>query len=85
DDIYHTLLKLFHYDNTDLFTDYKQDADNVIGEYYDDLLLNIDTQRADLQPYHSKILDDTALGHWSLWQDELNTQDYVTVDLVQKR
>ncbi|EII5643090.1 molecular chaperone DnaK [Vibrio cholerae] len=85
DDIYHTLLKLFHYDNTDLFADSKQDADNVIGEYYDDLLLNIDTQRADLQPYHSKILDDTALGHWSLWQDELNTQDYVTVDLVQKR
>lgn len=84
DDIYHTLLKLFHYDMPDLFVDSKQDTDSLISQFYGEILLNIDSQRADLQPYHSKILDDTALGHWSLWQDELNTQDYLTIDLPQK-
>ncbi|MBC5850186.1 molecular chaperone DnaK [Vibrio metschnikovii] len=83
DDIYHTLLKLFH-DMPNLFVDSKQDADSLISQFYGEILLNIDTQRADLQPYHNKILDDTALGHWSLWQDELNTQDYLTIDLPQK-
>ncbi|EKO3923761.1 molecular chaperone DnaK [Vibrio metschnikovii] len=86
---YQTLLKLFHYDNERVFNSYQPAAQQVITQYINQQishqLLHLDAQRADLQPYHSKILDDTALGHWSLWQDELNTQDYVTVDLVQKR
>ncbi|EPM5535451.1 molecular chaperone DnaK [Vibrio cholerae] len=86
---YQTLLKLFHYDNERAFTSYQPAALQAITRHINQQisqhLLHADTQRADLQPYDSKILDDTALGHWSLWQDELNTQDYVTVDLVQKR
>lgn len=86
---YQTLLKLFHYDNERAFTAYQPSAqqfiEQCINQQISQHLLHADTQRADLQPYHSKILDDTALGHWSLWQDELNTQDYVTVDLAQKR
>ncbi|WP_217542984.1 molecular chaperone DnaK [Vibrio metschnikovii] len=87
--VYQILLKLFHYDNERAFTSYQpaalQAITHSINQQISQHLLHADTQRADLQPYHSKILDDTALGHWSLWQDELNTQDYVTVDLVQKR
>ncbi|WP_217535882.1 molecular chaperone DnaK [Vibrio metschnikovii] len=85
---YQTLLKLFHYENERVFNAYQPAAQQVITQYINQQisqqLLHADTQRADLQPYHSKILDDTALGHWSLWQDELNTQDYVTIDLPQK-
>ncbi|EKO3584746.1 molecular chaperone DnaK [Vibrio metschnikovii] len=89
---YQTLLKLFHYDNERVFNAYQPAAQQVISQYINQYinqqvsqqLLHADTQRADLQPYHNKILDDTALGHWSLWQDELNTQDYVTIDLPQK-
>lgn len=47
-------------------------------------LLNEDKQRADLSPYHQKIIEDTDLGHWSLWQDELDTSDTVTVPLAKK-
>ncbi|WP_217543761.1 molecular chaperone DnaK [Vibrio metschnikovii] len=85
---YQTLLKLFHYENERVFNAYQPAAQQVISQYINQQisqqLLHADTQRADLQPYHNKILDDTALGHWSLWQDELNTQDYVTIDLPQK-
>ncbi|WP_217515569.1 molecular chaperone DnaK [Vibrio metschnikovii] len=85
---YQTLLKLFHYDNERVFNAYQPVAQQVItqciNQQISQQLLHADTQRADLQPYHSKILDDTALGHWSLWQDELNSQDYLTIDLPQK-
>jgi len=35
-----------------------------------DDLLTEDYQRADIKPYHEKMLDDTEQGHWSLWDDE---------------
>ncbi|MBB1365415.1 molecular chaperone DnaK [Pseudoalteromonas sp. SR44-5] len=39
-------------------------------------LLLEDYIRADIAPYHSKMLEDTDLGHWSLWTDELeNTHE----------
>ncbi|EGR1275324.1 molecular chaperone DnaK, partial [Vibrio parahaemolyticus] len=47
-------------------------------------LLIEDTIRADISPYHKKILDDTELGHWSLWQDEIDTGASITVDLPTK-
>lgn len=33
-----------------------------------------------IQPYHEKMLHDTELGHWSLWQDELNINDCIEFD-----
>ncbi|MCG3728116.1 molecular chaperone DnaK [Vibrio cincinnatiensis] len=85
DHLYHTLLKLFHYDKPDLFTTEQSAADQLIAQYIDNKIINTllqaDTQRADIQPYHSKMLQDTELGHWSLWQDELNTEDYISIDL----
>lgn len=33
-------------------------------------LLNEDKIRADIAPYHEKILDDTQQGHWSLYKDD---------------
>lgn len=36
-------------------------------------LLFEDNIRADTLPLHKKVLQDTELGHWSLWQDELDT------------
>ena len=41
---------------------------NIIKE-----LLYEDNIRADVLPLNQKILHDTELGHWSLWQDELET------------
>lgn len=41
---------------------------NIIREF-----LYEDNIRADLLPLNPKILHDTELGHWSLWQDELET------------
>ncbi|OCH16460.1 molecular chaperone DnaK [Aliivibrio sp. 1S165] len=44
-------------------------------------LLNEDTIRADMVPYHAKTLEDTELGHWSLWTDELEANGQQTLTL----
>lgn len=44
-------------------------------------LLNEDHIRADITPYHQKMVEDTDQGHWSLWQNELDTTGIQPVEL----
>lgn len=44
-------------------------------------LLYEDSIRADIAPYHQKLIEDTELGHWSLWQEELDTSEMDTFEL----
>ncbi|WP_023604341.1 molecular chaperone DnaK [Aliivibrio logei] len=44
-------------------------------------LLLEDSIRADIAPYHSKIVEDTELGHWSLWTDELEGTNEQAISL----
>ncbi|EGQ9818810.1 molecular chaperone DnaK [Vibrio parahaemolyticus] len=85
---YLTLLKIFHLGDKSLFSKYTNIADEVIDRAVTQKVVNSllieDTIRADISPYHKKILDDTELGHWSLWQDELDTGASITVDLPTK-
>ncbi|HHX8502041.1 molecular chaperone DnaK [Vibrio alginolyticus] len=85
---YLTLLKIFHLGDKSLFSKYTNIADEVIGRAVTQKVVNSllieDTIRADISPYHKKILDDTELGHWSLWQDEIDTSASITVDLPTK-
>ncbi|HCM1286710.1 TPA: molecular chaperone DnaK [Vibrio parahaemolyticus] len=85
---YLTLLKIFHLGDKNLFSKYTNIADEVIDRAVTQKVVNSllieDTIRADISPYHKKILDDTELGHWSLWQDELDTGASITVDLPTK-
>lgn len=46
-----------------------------------DSLLKSDHIRSDLAPYNEKLLNDTELGHWSLWQDEINTEEQEALTL----
>ncbi|WP_025585322.1 Hsp70 family protein, partial [Vibrio parahaemolyticus] len=85
---YETLLKIFHLGDKSLFNKYTNIADEVIDRAVTQKVVNSllieDTIRADISPYHKKILDDTELGHWSLWQDELDTDASITIDLPTK-
>ena len=82
---YYTLLKIFHYGKKDFYTNYKLEADKVVSKFTTQViatsLLSEDNERADIQPYHSKMLQDTELGHWSLWQDEIDTKDHISLNL----
>jgi O-succinylbenzoic acid--CoA ligase len=77
---YQILLKLFHPENN-LLDAHQNKADELIKNHLEAKIINSllleDTQRADIQPYHEKILQDTELGHWSLWQDELHENDCI--------
>ncbi|ASM54370.1 hypothetical protein PNIG_a2342 [Pseudoalteromonas nigrifaciens] len=44
-------------------------------------LLLEDHIRADIAPYHSKMVEDTELGHWSLWTDELENTNEQSINL----
>ncbi|ELA9201516.1 molecular chaperone DnaK [Vibrio olivae] len=85
---YETLLKIFHLGDKSLFNKYTNIADEVIDRAVTQKVVNSllieDTIRADISPYHKKILDDTELGHWSLWQDELDTDASINIDLPTK-
>ncbi|MUL11057.1 molecular chaperone DnaK [Aliivibrio fischeri] len=52
----------------------------VIQKITNSLLLE-DSIRADMAPYHSKIVEDTELGHWSLWTDELEGTNEQAISL----
>ena len=84
---YLTLLSLFHR-KQNFFCDGRQHADAIIQQLVVEpifkSLLQDDKQRADITPYHSKLLSDTDQGHWSLWQDELDTSEWETIDLAEK-
>ena len=44
-------------------------------------LLQEDTIRADLKPYHQKMLEDIGQGHWSLWDMEKKCKKSVSAPL----
>ena len=87
DSQYLSLLSLFHR-KQNLFSDGRQHADAIIQQLVSksifNALLQEDKQRADLTPYHSKLLSDTGQGHWSLWQDELDTSQWEAIELPEK-
>ncbi|OOE66950.1 molecular chaperone DnaK [Salinivibrio sp. IB282] len=82
------LIKIFHYNNDDVYPSYKKDAIDslarAVNEKVTTPLLFEEKIRADLSPYHQKIIEDTDLGHWSLWQDELDTSEMEAVPLPKK-
>ncbi|WP_205619480.1 hypothetical protein [Ferrimonas senticii] len=48
-------------------------------------LLQVDKWRADLTPYHSKMLQDTEQGHWALWpqpESDHHAEEWVSIDLT---
>ncbi|OOF08151.1 molecular chaperone DnaK [Salinivibrio sp. PR5] len=82
------LIKIFHYNNDDVYPSYKTDALDSLAKGFTDkvtyALLFEEKIRADISPYHQKIIEDTDLGHWSLWQDELDTSEMEAVPLPKK-
>jgi len=50
----------------------------------EDTLLGEDHIRADLKPYHQKMLEDTNQGHWSLWDSQQDSEGKIKVHLAQK-
>jgi hypothetical protein len=45
-------------------------------------LLNEDKIRADIAPYHQKMVEDTEQGHWSLWPTTQNSDNQAALLLV---
>ena len=51
----------------------------------ENLLLKDDEIRADIAPYNFKILEDTNMGHWSLWSGgKIDNKNYIELKLQQK-
>lgn len=65
------------------FPTYKRDLNIDFSSDYQmkKFLLNEDSTRADITPYHAKLLEDIDIGHWSLWTDELESNDLETIEL----
>jgi len=85
---YKILLALFHQEITELAKQHKESVQTLLQREYKkklqgtiiDILLNEDNIRADIAPYHQKMLEDTNLGHWSLWPNEHPQADTQTVE-----
>ncbi len=85
---YQLLLAVFHRKNKRIFTEQKMVIKKFLQQLYDVIqnnlistLLNEDKIRADIAPYHAKILEDTDLGHWSLWQHDDEASEKETIIL----
>ena len=48
----------------------KVNLDNDLYKLFSDSLLNCEKERADIEPYDIKILEDVNRGHWDLWSEE---------------
>lgn len=92
-DGYQILLAIFHRKlGNSPFTDQQLTAGQLLKPQYDQVivdtvihaLLNEDKIRADINPYHQKMLEDTQLGHWSLWPMDENNERQVSVPLARK-
>ncbi|CAE6944411.1 dehydrogenase complex catalyzes the overall conversion of [Vibrio sp. B1REV9] len=88
DSRYTALLSLIHRAHRNLFDDYRSDAERLVHQDLSQklyqVMLSEDQIRADIAPYHSKVLHDTELGHWSLWQNEIDTKNHISVELDSK-
>ena len=58
----------------------KEAIDKKVVEIDEDIIkskyLNCEKVRADIEPYDEKILQDPNRGHWDLWTNEINEEDY---------
>ena len=48
----------------------KVNLDDDLYKLFSDSLLNCEKERADIEPYDIKILEDVNRGHWDLWSEE---------------
>ena len=48
----------------------KVNLDDNLYKLFSDSLLNCEKERADIEPYDIKILEDVNRGHWDLWSEE---------------
>lgn len=85
---YQILLKIIHRNKKHVFNYFSIQANEIIAKSITqkivNTLLRADTKRVDTSPYHKKTLEDTELGHWSLWQDELESSDFYNIELPTK-
>ena len=83
-DLYNSLIAALNYKNQAAIQRSNDKTDIlslVVSQKITNSLLLEDSIRADIAPYHSKIVEDTELGHWSLWTDELEGTDEQTISL----
>ena len=83
-ELYKALIVALNYKNKAAIEKYKDKTEilhQLINKKIVNLLLTEDNIRADIAPYNSKILEDTELGHWSLWTDELDNTHEQSIDL----
>lgn len=57
-------------DILDFIKSNKINLDDDLYKLFLDSLLNCEKERADIEPYDIKILDDVNRGHWDLWSEE---------------
>jgi len=91
---YQILLSIFHrkLENSPFSDDQQLTAEQLLKQQYDQIiddmviyaLLNEDKIRADINPYHHKMLQDTEQGHWSLWPMNENNEKQEAISLVNK-
>ena len=48
----------------------KINLDDDLYKLFSESLLNCEKERADIEPYDTKILEDVNRGHWDLWSEE---------------
>jgi hypothetical protein len=87
---YQILLSVFHRKREGEFTEQLLAVEPLLQQLYDDriidklihVLLNEDKIRADIAPYHQKMVEDAELGHWSLWPTTQSGDNPVALPLV---
>ncbi|TMO21483.1 molecular chaperone DnaK [Pseudoalteromonas sp. S4741] len=82
--IYKALIVALNYNNkaaVEQLKDKIQVLEQLIHQKITNTLLLDDFIRADIAPYQEKILEDTELGHWSLWTEELDSDAEQVIDL----
>ncbi|CAH9057280.1 hypothetical protein PSEHALCIP103_01624 [Pseudoalteromonas haloplanktis] len=82
--IYQYLIVALNYSNkaaVEQFKDKTKLLEQLIQQKIFNILLLEDFIRADIAPYQEKILEDTELGHWSLWTEELDSDAEQVIDL----
>ncbi|MDF2154516.1 molecular chaperone DnaK [Vibrio sp. CAU 1672] len=85
---YQLLFSVFHRNSEHSYNDMNAEANRLLGDLIKNIIatsiLAEDKIRADISPYHEKVLQDTQLGHWALWQDELDTTELETIHIPTK-
>ncbi|ATC82650.1 hypothetical protein [Pseudoalteromonas agarivorans] len=83
-ELYKALIVALNYSNkaaVEQFKDKTKLLEQLIQQKIFNILLLEDFIRADIVPYQEKILEDTELGHWSLWTEELESDGKQVIDL----